>query len=57
MRDSVFYAVPMTHSVFSRWVYGFLQFLTYSWREGDLLGYRPPTIVHVARQDLVDQFL
>ena len=57
MREPVFYAVPMTHAVFSRWVYGFFQFITTSWREGDQLGYRPPTIVHVARQDLVDQFL
>ena len=57
MREPVFYAVPMTHAVFSRWVYGFFQFITTSWREGDQLGYRPPTIVHIARQDLVDQFL
>ena len=57
MREPVFYAVPMTHAVFSRWVYGFFQFITTSWREGDQLGYRPPTIVHIARQDLVEQFL
>jgi hypothetical protein len=57
MREPVFYAVPMTHAVFSRWVYGFFKFITTSWREGDQLGYRPPTIVHIARQDLVEQFL
>jgi hypothetical protein len=56
-RDSVFYAVPAMQMLYTRWAFGFLQFLTNSWQEGDVLGTRPPTLVHLARQELVDRFL
>jgi hypothetical protein len=56
-RGPVFYAVPTMHMLYTRWAFGFLQFLTNSWQEGDVLGTRPPTLVHLARQELVDKFL
>jgi len=56
-RGNVFYAIPVMEMVYSRWAIHTLTFLTHAWRDGDVIASRAPTIVHLARQELLERFL
>ncbi len=57
IRGNCFFAVPSTTHVFATWAFGILRLLTNEWKEGDVITSRPPTLIHLARQEMVEIFL
>ena len=56
-RGNIFFAIPTMPQVFSEWAFGMMRFLTDNWVDGDVITTRPPVLIHLARQEMLDIFL